>query len=295
MVSGHCHRVLPGSTMAMSISSRQRARPREANCSRPALESGFTSVETRQVFVLSGCAVRGTEVRRKRRWTSIVIVAKPEIFRRAPIWILGMLLLVDAASVKDVKTSARTGTIKGTVADSSGGTVSGTRIDARNEGTGVTFYLPGTGSPRSFREKEMQAMKNSQGWDTSYEWKAVSLLGLGFGLVGLDRWIIAPLFPFMMRDLHLGYEDLGNLVGILGICWGAFAAVMGGISDKIGRRRVLIPAIFLFSILSGLSGIATGLTSLIIIRAIMGVTEGSFCLTSFAATNEASEPQAARI
>lgn len=32
-------------------------------------------------------------------------------------------------------------------------------------------------------------------WDTSYEWKAVTLLALGFGLVGLDRWLIAPLFP----------------------------------------------------------------------------------------------------
>jgi len=124
----------------------------------------------------------------------------------------------------------------------------------------------------------------------SYEWKAVTLLGLGFGLVGLDRWIIAPLFPFMMKDLHLGYQDLGNLVGILGICWGVFAAVMGGVSDKIGRRKVLIPAILLFSLLSGLSGLATGLLSLVIIRALMGVMEGSYCPTSFAATNEASEP-----
>src|SRR6266853_1350286 len=46
-------------------------------------------------------------------------------------------------------------------------------------------------------------MAASQVRDTSYEWKAVTLLGLGFGLVGLDRWIIAPLFPFMMKDLHL--------------------------------------------------------------------------------------------
>jgi predicted MFS family arabinose efflux permease len=134
-------------------------------------------------------------------------------------------------------------------------------------------------------------MINSQGRDTSYEWKAVTLLGLGFGLVGLDRWIIAPLFPFMMKDLHLSYQDLGNLVGILGVCWGIFAAVMGGVSDKIGRRRVLIPAIFAFSILSGLSGLATGFASLILIRAIMGLTEGSYCPTSFAATNEASEPK----
>src|SRR5579884_2019935 len=114
-------------------------------------------------------------------------------------------------------------------------------------------------------------------WDRSYEWKSVTLLGLGFGLVGLDRWIIAPLFPFIMKDLHLSYQDLGNLVGILGICWGIFAAVMGGISDKIGRRKVLIPSILLFSALSGLSGLATGLLSLVIIRALMGVMEGSFC------------------
>jgi predicted MFS family arabinose efflux permease len=134
-------------------------------------------------------------------------------------------------------------------------------------------------------------MTNPQSRDTSYEWKAVTLLGLGFGLVGLDRWIIAPLFPFMMKDLHLSYQDLGNLVGVLGVCWGFFAAVMGGVSDKIGRRKVLIPAIFAFSILSGLSGLATGFASLIVIRAIMGLTEGSYCPTSFAATNEASEPR----
>jgi predicted MFS family arabinose efflux permease len=127
--------------------------------------------------------------------------------------------------------------------------------------------------------------------DRSYEWKAVTLLGLGFGLVGLDRWIIAPLFPFMMKDLHLSYQDLGNLVGILGICWGIFAAVMGGVSDKIGRRKVLIPSILLFSVLSGLSGLATGFLSLVIMRAMMGVMEGSYCPTSFAATNEASEPK----
>ena len=127
-------------------------------------------------------------------------------------------------------------------------------------------------------------------YDRSYQWKAVTLLGLGFGLVGLDRWIIAPLFPAIMKDLHLSYQDLGNLIGILGICWGVFAVVAGGISDRIGRRKVLIPSIILFSILSGLSGLAGGLLSLMVIRAVMGVNEGSFCPASFAATNEASPP-----
>jgi predicted MFS family arabinose efflux permease len=131
----------------------------------------------------------------------------------------------------------------------------------------------------------------SKRWDTSYEWKAVTLLALGFGLVGLDRWLIAPLFPAIMKDLHLTAQDVGNCIGVLGLSWGVFAALMGGISDKIGRRKVLIPAIIAFSLLSGFSGVAGGLASLIAVRALMGVAEGSFCPTSFAATADASNPK----
>jgi predicted MFS family arabinose efflux permease len=129
-----------------------------------------------------------------------------------------------------------------------------------------------------------------QTWDTNYEWKAVLLLTLAFGLVGLDRWIIAPLFPSILKDLGLNYQDLGNLVGALGMAWGIFAVVAGGLSDRFGRRKVLVPAIIGFSVLSGFSGMAHSLVGLVLIRALMGITEGSFCPTSFAATAEASKP-----
>ena len=128
-------------------------------------------------------------------------------------------------------------------------------------------------------------------WDTSYEWKAVALLGLGFGLVGLDRWIIAPLFPFIAADLHLADGDVGRLAGILGILWGVLAIFSGRVSDAIGHRKVLIPAILLFSLLSGLSGMAQGLTALILIRALMGAMEGTYCPTSFTAVAAASKPE----
>jgi predicted MFS family arabinose efflux permease len=139
------------------------------------------------------------------------------------------------------------------------------------------------------RFKETQMKSND--WDVAYEWKAVALLALGFGLVGLDRWLIAPLFPSIMKDLHLDAQDVGNCIGILGLSWGIFAALMGGISDKVGRRKVLIPAILAFSLLSGFSGLAGGLMSLMAVRALMGVAEGSFCPTSFAATADASHPK----
>jgi predicted MFS family arabinose efflux permease len=133
-------------------------------------------------------------------------------------------------------------------------------------------------------------MNQNKAQDASYEWKAVTLLTIGFGLVGLDRWIIAPLFPAIVKDLNLDYQDLGSLVGALGVAWGVFAVVGGGLSDRLGRKRVLIPAIIAFSLLSGLSGLAGGLGSLLAIRAVMGISEGSFCPTSFATTNDASNP-----
>jgi MFS family permease len=133
--------------------------------------------------------------------------------------------------------------------------------------------------------------RGSATWDTSYEWKAVALLGVGFGLVGLDRWIIAPLFPFIAADLGLAEGEIGRLTGILGVLWGLFAIFSGRLSDSIGHRKVLIPAILLFSLMSGLSGMVQGLTALIFIRAIMGAMEGAYCPTSFTAVAAASKPE----
>jgi predicted MFS family arabinose efflux permease len=135
------------------------------------------------------------------------------------------------------------------------------------------------------------AMSTSNGWDTSYEWKAVLMLSLAFGLVGLDRFILPPLFPTMMKDLNLNYQDVGNLVGILGLAWGVSAIFVGGLSDKLGRRKVLVPAVVIFSLLSVFSGMAQGLVSLLIIRAAMGAAEGAVAPTGVAVAVEASHPK----
>ena len=127
-------------------------------------------------------------------------------------------------------------------------------------------------------------------WDTAYEWKAVALLALGFGLVGIDRFMIMPLFPIMMIDLHLDYQDLGHITGALSVAWGVSAMFMGNLSDRVGHRKVIIPAIVMFSLLAGLSGLATGVGTLILIRAVMGFAEGAFAPASIVATLDASKP-----
>lgn len=127
-------------------------------------------------------------------------------------------------------------------------------------------------------------------WDPSYEFKAVGLLSTGFGLVGLDRFIINPLFPVMSKDLGLNYQDLGLISAVLALSWGLSSIWTGRLSDRVGRKRVLVPAVLIFSLLVATSGLATGLISLLLIRALMGLAEGAFVPASIVSTVEASKP-----
>lgn len=126
--------------------------------------------------------------------------------------------------------------------------------------------------------------------DIGYERTTLVLLGLGFGLVGFDRWLMAPMFPYMMNDLHLSYSQLGSLIGVLGVAWGLWSIVMGPVSDRIGRKKILVVTMIVFSLLSSLSGLTAGFMSLILLRAAMGVAEGAFTPASLAANSEASRP-----
>ena len=122
-----------------------------------------------------------------------------------------------------------------------------------------------------------------------YEFRAIVLLALGFGLVGFDRFMIIPLFPALQSALNLNYQELGYVTGILSITWGVASAVTGRISDKIGPRRVAAGALLIFSILVSFHGFAVGLGSLLLIRALMGLFEGAYTPAAIVATLEASD------
>lgn len=126
--------------------------------------------------------------------------------------------------------------------------------------------------------------------DAGYERRTLILLGLSFGLVGFDRWLMAPLFPHMMRELGLNFSQLGSMIGVLGVAWGLWSIAMGPLSDRIGRRKILVVTMVAFSLLSSLSGFASGFMSLMLLRAAMGVAEGTFTPASLAANSEASLP-----
>jgi predicted MFS family arabinose efflux permease len=126
---------------------------------------------------------------------------------------------------------------------------------------------------------------------SSLEFKVVAVMALGFGLVGIDRFLIATMFPVIALDLRLSYADIGVITGALAIAWGASALFTGNASDRIGRRIVLCGSMVVFALLIGGSGLAAGLGGLVAVRILMGLADGAYTPTSIAATIEASAPK----
>jgi predicted MFS family arabinose efflux permease len=74
---------------------------------------------------------------------------------------------------------------------------------------------------------------NANGWDTRYEFKAVLMMSLAFGLVGLDRFILLPLLPAISADLGLNYTQGNALVSALAVAWGVAAIFAGATCPTI--------------------------------------------------------------
>ncbi len=108
-----------------------------------------------------------------------------------------------------------------------------------------------------------------------YENAIVLMMFFTFGFVFMERLSVVFLFPFIAGDLHLNNTQLGMIASVLAICWAVSGWVFGAISDLSGsRKKILLPLTLAFSILSFFSGLAKSFTSLLVVRGLMGLTEG---------------------
>ena len=116
----------------------------------------------------------------------------------------------------------------------------------------------------------------------------IAILFLTLHVVMIDRMMANFLGPFLVKGLSLDPSQIGLAAGATGACWALSALVFGAVSDRIGRRRVLIPAVFLFSTFSWLSGMATNFHEFMFCRALLGLTEGPCFAVLMALVEESS-------
>jgi MFS family permease len=124
-----------------------------------------------------------------------------------------------------------------------------------------------------------------------YESSLVIILFFTWGTVFLDRMSQLYLAPYFAPEFHLTNEQIGLLASVLAICWAGSTFLFGALSDRFGRRRILIPAVLLFSALSWLTGMAHSFEQLLLIRALMGIAEGPCWSVITALIEESSPPE----
>jgi predicted MFS family arabinose efflux permease len=109
---------------------------------------------------------------------------------------------------------------------------------------------------------------------SGYQNRLVAILFFAWGTVFLDRMSQFYLAPYFAPEFRLSHEQIGVLASVLAISWAFSTLVFGAWSDRIGRKKILIPAIFVFSLLSWVTGVVRNYHELLLVRALMGIAEG---------------------
>jgi len=107
-----------------------------------------------------------------------------------------------------------------------------------------------------------------------YENALIAILFFTWGTVFLDRMSQMYLAPYFAPEFHLHPEQIGTLASVLAITWAVSTFLFGALSDRVGRKAVLVPAVFAFSLLSCLSATVHSFHQLLFLRALMGFAEG---------------------
>jgi predicted MFS family arabinose efflux permease len=86
--------------------------------------------------------------------------------------------------------------------------------------------------------------------------------------------IISPILPRISEELGIPDAALGTLISAYSIMLGIFAILAGPVSDKIGRRRILLLGTGTMTVALTLHGFVTGYTSFLAVRLFAGMAGG---------------------
>ena len=93
---------------------------------------------------------------------------------------------------------------------------------------------------------------------------------------------VAPVFPTVARELGVAPEAVGLLITVFTLPGIILTPVLGILADRFGRKRVLVPALILFSLAGSSCSLARDFQVLLLLRFLQGV--GAASLGSLNAT-----------
>jgi AAHS family 4-hydroxybenzoate transporter-like MFS transporter len=124
------------------------------------------------------------------------------------------------------------------------------------------------------RTVDVQALINEHGF-SRFQWLIFAMCFAIVALDGFDTSAIGFIAPSLLAEWHIGKAALAPVLSaaLFGLACGAL--ISGPISDRWGRRRVLIAAVLLFGCACLASAFSGSLTELTVLRFVTGVGLGA--------------------
>jgi EmrB/QacA subfamily drug resistance transporter len=103
-----------------------------------------------------------------------------------------------------------------------------------------------------------------------HHWRAFAVLAVSFFMTIVDLTIVNVALPTIGTDLHFSETSLQWIVTAYGLTFGGFLLLGGRAADLLGRRRILMLGLALFTAASLAAGLATSAGFLIAMRGLQG-------------------------
>ena len=102
-------------------------------------------------------------------------------------------------------------------------------------------------------------------------WIALAVLCLGQLMMVLDATIVNVALPSIQRELHFTQQSLTWVMNGYLITFGGFLLLAGRMGDLVGRKKVFLVGLVLFTAASIMCGAASDQTMLIVARFLQGI------------------------
>ena len=112
--------------------------------------------------------------------------------------------------------------------------------------------------------------------------RQIFILGFVLLVVMLGFGVVIPIIPFLIEDMGAGGTELGLLVASYAIMRLIFGPIWGSLSDRVGRKPILMVGIFGYGITMILFGLATKLWMLFVFRSLSGILSSATSPTTMA-------------
>lgn len=94
---------------------------------------------------------------------------------------------------------------------------------------------------------------------------------IAFFMVAMDALVVTTALPAIQRDLHASVSTLEWTVNAYSLTYAAAIITAAGLGDRLGRRRVFVAGLALFTLSSAACAVAPGAGFLLAARAVQGV------------------------